>query len=185
MRWPWGSAKPRVGDWQQPPRPTHAADRDSAPAVAASARTHQINGNPDRVRLSKPPPRRVPSAQGDEATPIFDAVMCDDGWWDLPSAHPLWRKYHPLATQFEVALILDLERADMDAAELDAFEDELRHDAMVDVDFGWGETAVEDVTWHEHQHVVMTARLVPDLPWFRNPLTIPRMSGSIAERADR
>lgn len=183
MRWPWGSAKPVVGDWDKP-RPTHAADRDSAPAVAASARTHQVNGIPDVGAPPKPKLRRVPSAQGDEAAPIFDSVMYDDGWWTLPSAHPLFRLYHPLATQFEIALILDLERADMDADELEAWEDDLRHDAMIDVDFGWGDTIAEDVEWSEHQHVTL-ARPAPDLPWLRNRLAHPHASGAPLERADR
>lgn len=93
------------------PRPSHAADRHSTPAVA-----------PRTLVVVPPAPPVVPSARPDDPTPIFDAVMTDKWWGD----------FHALETQFEVAFALD----EFDDDELE----EIRREVVEDVDFGWGES---------------------------------------------
>ena len=74
-------------------------------------------------------PVRVSARPGDP-TPIFDAVMTEK-WWTTHTANGVPNgQRHRLATQFEVAFILD-EFTDDDRAEI-------AREASADVDFGWG-----------------------------------------------
>ena len=80
-------------------------------------------------------PVRVSARPGDP-TPIFDSVMFDKWWLDTPEPTPDHngdRAFHALATQFEVAIILDEFTADDRA--------EIARECVEDVDFGWGPVA--------------------------------------------
>ena len=112
------------------PVPSHSAgDERPSLAVVPGVRRNLIDDLFPADALDDAPPVepvRV-SARPSDPTPIWDAVM-GDKWWhqmDDEECDP----YHALATQFEVAFILD-EFTDDDRAEI-------AREAAEDVSFGW------------------------------------------------
>ena len=129
--------------------PSHSAG-DERPSLAVVRDVYEMSPGawmevhelpPDALDDAPPVvPVRVSARPGDP-TPIFDAVM-GDKWWthadvDVSAEGVITIDsvvvYHALATQFEVAFMLD-EFSDEDRAEI-------AREAAEDVSFGWGPVA--------------------------------------------